>query len=133
MPNDRGFYVLPSFYAALRFLPVKDRGELWSAMMDYAFAGVIPDLPSRLAPYWMLIKPSIDASAMRKQRRSNVQPMERQRTPVDVTTDEYRPSVGVPVSDQCTTIVTTTDEQWSDDVQPMDDQCLDNGRFSRAH
>lgn len=110
MPSDGGFYVLPSYYAALSLLPVKDRGEVWAAMMDYAFAGVAPELPARLLPYWLLIQPSIDAAAKRKQRRDNG------RTMVEQWSNNVQPMV-----DQCTHNVT-----------PMDEQCRDIGRPSCA-
>lgn len=60
-----GFVFMESYYLALKALSEADRLIMYDAVLKYAFEGVEPELPSQLAGYFMLIKPSVDISLKR--------------------------------------------------------------------
>lgn len=99
---DKGFFVLASYYAAVQSLPARDRGAMWSALMDYAFTGIEPQkLKSSLAACFALMRPTVDAAKKRKARRSNN---------------------AQPTADDMPDDMPTLDEQWTNNGQPMYEQ-----------
>ena len=60
-----GVVFLPSFYEAIRNLEDPDRVKVYDAVICYGLYGVIPELPSHLQGYFVLMQPVIDSSQRR--------------------------------------------------------------------
>ena len=58
----KGFMFMYSYYEALRDLPDEERHKMYDAILDYVFAGKMPDLPPLLKTFFILIKPNLDSS-----------------------------------------------------------------------
>lgn len=69
--ND-GVFFHRSYYESIKNLPKNDQNRMIFAILEYGFNEKAPDLPSKLEPLWILIKPTIDSSQRKhKAQKSN--------------------------------------------------------------
>lgn len=59
-----------SYYEAIKELPVEQQGQVYKAIIDYAFEGIEPNLKGLAKSVFILIKPYIDSSKKKQESGS---------------------------------------------------------------
>ena len=64
-----GVLLYREVYVCIQHLPDEDAGQLVRALFEYAFDGVVPQLPTHLALVWALLQPALDRDRERYEDR----------------------------------------------------------------
>lgn len=62
MNENNGVIILRSYYEAIKTLSKREQNVMYSAIFEYVFDEIEPELSSKLIPIWMLIRPNLDHS-----------------------------------------------------------------------